>query len=116
MSFNSSFTYSSTLGFIHDLEILARGIAEVVKNLARVLWGKLKTIFKQLTLSLNLRLFHRKRWSHKHIILMMVIEKVNPGDLVQIKVKHEIWQVQNTRHRSQPVTSAGHCSVHKQLK
>ena len=38
--------------------------------------------------------------------------KVNPGDLVQIKVKHEIWQVQNTRHRSQ-VTSAGHCSVDK---
>ena len=41
--------------------------------------------------------------------------QVNPGDLVQmrqIKVKHEIWQVQNTRHRSQ-VTSAGHCSVDK---
>ena len=24
--------------------------------------------------------------------------QVNPADLVQFKVKHEIWQVQNTRH------------------
>ena len=26
--------------------------------------------------------------------------QVSLGDLVQIKVKHEIWQVQDTRHRS----------------
>ena len=38
--------------------------------------------------------------------------QVNPLDLVQIKAKHEIWQVQNIRQRSQ-VTSAGHCSVDK---
>ena len=30
--------------------------------------------------------------------------QVNQADLVQIKVKHEIWQVQNTRHA---VASAG---------
>ena len=44
--------------------------------------------------------------------------QVNPGDLVhvQIKVKHDVWQlVKKTRHRSQ-VTSAGHCSVDKLLK
>ena len=34
MSFSSSFTYSSTLGFIHDPKILALGMAEVVKNVA----------------------------------------------------------------------------------
>ena len=38
--------------------------------------------------------------------------QVNPLDLVKIKVKHEICQVQNIRQRSQ-VTSAGHCSVDK---
>ena len=38
--------------------------------------------------------------------------QVNPLDLIQIKAKHEIWQVQNIRQRSQ-VTSAGHCSVDK---
>ena len=37
LSFSTSFTYSSTLGFIDDLKILARGLAEVVKNRARVL-------------------------------------------------------------------------------
>ena len=55
-----------------------------------------------LTVKLKLRLFRRKRWSHKQVILVMVIKGL--GDLVQIKVKHEIWQVQNTRltgHRSQ---------------
>ena len=50
--------------------------------------------------------------------------QVNPLDLVQIKAKHEIWEVQHIiyiyviyiyehiRQRSQ-VTSAGHCSVDK---
>ena len=39
--------------------------------------------------------------------------QVNPLDLVQIKAKHEIWEVQPyIRQRSQ-VTSAGHCSVDK---
>ena len=36
--------------------------------------------------------------------------QVNPLDLVQIKAKHEIWQVQTIPQRSQ-VTRAGHCSV-----
>ena len=39
------------------------------------------------------------------VILMMVIKglnrQVNPLDLVQIEAKHEIWQVQNIRQRSQ---------------
>ena len=38
--------------------------------------------------------------------------QVNPLDLVQIKAKDEMWQVQNIRQRSQ-VTSAGHCFVDK---
>ena len=113
LSFSSSFTYSLTLGCIHDLRNLARGIAEVVKNLARVLWGNL-----MLNISLNLRLFRRIRWTHKEVMLLMVIKglnhQVNPLDLVQIKVKHKIWQVQNIRHRSQ-VTSAGHCSSGESL-
>ena len=37
MSFNSSFTYSSTLDFIDELKILARVMGEVLKNLVRVL-------------------------------------------------------------------------------
>ena len=35
------------------------------------------------------------------VILMMVNRQVNPLDLVQIEAKHEIWQVQNIRQRSQ---------------
>ena len=38
--------------------------------------------------------------------------QVNPLDLVQIKAKHEIWEVQHIGQRSR-VTSAGHCSVDK---
>ena len=60
-------------------------------------------------ISLNLRLFRRIQWTHKQVVLLMGIKglnhQVNPLDLVQIKVKHKIWQVQNIRHRSQ-VTSA----------
>ena len=53
LSFSSSFTYSSTLGFIHDLKTLAGGMAEVVKNLARVLWGKLPGVSLCLILAIS---------------------------------------------------------------
>ena len=57
-----SLTYSLTLGFIHGIKIHGCRIAEVVKNQAHVLGGKLMFVE---SLTLSLRVFCRNCSSHK---------------------------------------------------
>ena len=57
-----SLTYSLTLGFIHGIKIHGCRIAEVVKNLTHVLWGKLMFVE---SLTSRLSVFRRNCSSHK---------------------------------------------------
>ena len=60
MSFSSSFTYSSTLGFILDRKILALSMAGVLKNLAPVFLGKLMFNYIAVTVKLTFKTILQK--------------------------------------------------------